>query len=480
MKRLRVVLVVPNFRWSDSDVNALWHYLPYNMCLLVAMIRDICDVSILDAYESNMTKEQFKAELKGIAPDIVGITVLMDQYASAGHEAARITKSVNGNISVILGGVYATMNPEKAISDPHIDYVVIGEGEYVLRHLIGYFMGEDSLPGKGICYRSNGQIINMGHADFIEDLDAIALPAYDSIAFQRYANSAHRKSVDSPRKYPYARIITSRGCPVGCVFCQVEFISGKRFRARSAKNVLDEIEYLKNEYGIRSIIFDDDNLIADKQRAIEIFEGMIARDLVMPWVAIAMAVFKLDEELIKLMKASGCEYIDIAIESGSERVLKEIVRKPVNYEHAKKMVRFAQKEGIYVAANFVVGFPTETWDEIRETVKFAEEIDVDYVKLFAAIPLRNTKLWKLCEKYDAFKKDFGKADADKVWNAGQIETKDFSANDLTILRAYEWDRINFTNPQKRKQTVEIMGITEEQLYQIRRRTLRTACQLIQN
>jgi radical SAM superfamily enzyme YgiQ (UPF0313 family) len=261
------------------------------------------------------------------------------------------------------------------------------------------------------------------------------------------------------------------------VFCQVKSITGNKFRSRSAQNVLDEIQYLKDKYGIKSIVFDDDNFFIESKRAKDILQGMIDRNLVMPWIAIAVALFRLDEELIKLMRASGCEYIDVAIESGTERVLRKIIKKPVNFnlEHAK-LIRLARKEGIYVVANFIVGFPTETWDEIRQTIKLAEDIDVDYVKLFSVIPLRNTELWELCEKEGAFKKDFEES---KVrWGLGQTETHEFSANDLTILQAYEWDRINFTSPEKRQRTAARMGITEEELNDIRRKTLNNACKFI--
>ena len=295
------------------------------------------------------------------------------------------------------------------------------------------------------------------------------LPAYHLIDFSKYANSAHRKSVDSPMIFPYARLITSRGCPCGCVFCQVEGIAGKEFRYRSAENVLNEIEWLKGRYGIKSLIIDDDNFFINKKRTKAILQGMIDRNLVMPWLPIATAVFALDENLIKLMRASGCEYIDVAIESGCERVLKNIIKKPLDLEHAKKMVRAAKREGIYVTANFIIGFPTETWDEIRETIKFAEDINVDYVKLFAAIPLRNTKLWDLCEKEGIFKKGFRESDV--RWSTGQIETDEFKANDLSILRAYEWDRLNFTDSKKRLRTAKMMGLTEEELLKIRRKTL---------
>ncbi len=478
-KKPKVVLVVPNFYWVDSDANALWEYFPYNLCILAAMIEDICDVSILDAYEHNMSEDQLKKELEKLNPDVVGITVLMDQYASAGHKVAEIAKSLNKATKVIIGGVYATMNPEKAAKDENIDYVVIGEGEYVLKDLIGSFLGENDLPSIGICYRKGKEIANLGHSDYIHDLDTLPAPAYHLIEFEKYANrNPIRKSVDSPRDYPYARVLTSRGCPFNCSFCQVGSISGRTFRPRSVDGLLKEIEYLKVTYKIKSLIFDDDNLFTDKNRAKAIFKGMIEKGLDMPWVAIATAVFKLDKELIKLMRESGCEYIDVAIESGTERVLKKIINKPVDLNQAKEMVFFARENGIYVAANFIIGFPTETWDEIRQTVKFAEELDADYIKLFVAIPLPNTKLWDLSIKAKAFKKDYG--DTDRVWTTGQVlETDEFSANDVTILRAYEWDRINFTDPKKLKRTADIMGISVKELNKIRKRTLADACRKIQ-
>ncbi len=472
-RKLKVALVVPNFMWCDWDESSRWHYIPYNLCLLAAMIEDVCEVKIIDANVSNMSEAELAAELAGFKPDVVGITVLMDQYGPAGHHTAKIVKTYCNEIRVVMGGVYATMNSNKVLSDPNIDYVVIGEGEYVIKDLLGYFMGNRSVPDSGVAYRENGHVINGGHSAFIEDLNRLPLPAYHLIDFERYSKtSVSRKSVDSPRKYPYARILTSRGCPYQCIFCQVEAISGKKFRARSAENILGEIQWLKEQYGVQALIFDDDNLFTNRPRAKALFQGMIDRNLNMPWSAIAVSAFKLDDELIKLMRKSGCEYMNIAIESGNERILKKIINKPLNPAQAKVVAAKARKQGIYVAANFVIGFPTETWDEIRETIKFAEELSVDYVKFFTVIPLPNTKLWELCKTEKCLKNGFNKS---KVrWNVGQIETKEFSARDLTILRAYEWDRINFSDPVKRKRTREMMGIKEEKLRQIRKKTLHGA------
>ncbi|MBF0518524.1 MAG: radical SAM protein [Nitrospirae bacterium] len=471
---MKVTLVVPNFRWAQWDKNTLWHFVPYNLCLLAAMIEDICDVKIVDANVQNMSENDLRTILTEQNPDVVGITVLMDQYGPSGHTAARVVKDINNNIKTVIGGVYATMNSQTVIADENIDYVVMGEGEYVFRDLLGYFMGKNKIPDTGVAYRFNGDVINGGHSDFIQNLDALPLPAYHLIDFTMYSSKdfVTRESIDSPRDFPFARVYTSRGCPYGCCFCQVESISGKKFRPRIAQKVLEEIRWLKEKYGIKSIIFDDDNLYTDKKRAKAIFRGMIEQGLSMPWLSMGVAVFRLDEEEIDLMHKSGCKYIDIAIESGSQRVLKEVIRKPVDYNQAKKMVKKAKEYGIYVAANFIVGFPTETWDEIRATIRFAEELNVDYAKIFVAIPLRNTRLWDLSVETGALKTNFNQPDI--RWSNGQLETDEFTANDLTILRAYEWDRINFTDPAKRKRAAEMMKITEEKLLMIRRDTLNAA------
>lgn len=477
-KKLKLVLVIPNFHWSGQDARVMWHIIPYNLCLLAACVDDLCEVSVLDAYALDLSPEAFSSKIAALKPDLVGISVMMDQCAPAGHQAARLVKAVDPGIHVHMGGVYTTVSPEPAMQDENLDLVIVGEGERVLRQLVLHFTHGAALPDQGICFREGGAVVNRGRAELIEDLDALPLPAYGYIDFARYAAAAQRKSVDSPPAFPFARILTSRGCPQKCNFCQVEKISGRKFRPRSADNVLKEIAWLKRQYGIASLIFDDDNLFAGKKRAMAIFQGMIDQGMDLPWKAISTAVFHLDEELLALMARSGCRYIDVAIESGSERVLREVIEKPVNLDYAKHMVKAARDLGIYVAANFIVGFPSETWDEIRRTIAFAEELQADYVKLFGAIPLRHTRLWQQCEEAGAFKSGFDVGQLS--WFSGQIQTEHFTPEDLTVLRAYEWERINFATPEKCEKTAAIMGITTEELYRIRRNTLESAVEQLRS
>ena len=478
--RPKVLLIIPNLNWIDQDMNALWDVLPWNLCMLAAMIEDFCKVEILDSYKRNLTQEELSVEIKNINPDVVGITVLMDQYGKSGHIVAEITKQIDSDILTVMGGVYATVNPEFVVKDDNIDYVMIGEAEYSFRDLLNYLRGVDGVKiNSGIAYKSNdGVVINKGHSELIKDLNKLPLPAYHLIDYLSYADTySDRKSVDAPMGYPYARIVTSRGCPFKCTFCQVPTIQGRYFRRRSIEHVLDEILWLKNEYAIKAIIFDDDNLYTNMKHAKQLFRAMTDGGLNLPWVSIATAVFRLDEEMIDLMYESGCRYIDIAIESGSERVINEIVKKPIDHKQAIRLVKYARKKGIFVSSNFIIGFPGETWDEILETISFAEILNVDYAKIFIAIPLKNTEMYDQAVEQNLLKDD----SAESVWTSGgMLETKEFSSEDLTIFRAYEWERINFSDIKKRKKIADRMGISLDELSIIRKRTLLNARNKVAN
>ncbi len=402
-----------------------------------------------------------------IRPDILGVTVLMDQYAQAGHEVARLTKETNEAIYTLIGGVYPTVNPHTATEDKNIDFVFQGEAELTFKNLVLHLMGHEVSITDGISYYDGDLFVDKGHSDLIKDLDSIPLPAYDLIDFHSYTNTvSDRKTVDAPDAYPYARIVTSRGCPFSCTFCQVPSIQGRYFRRRSTENIIQEIKWLKESYGIKSIVFDDDNLYTNPKLAKELFREMISNNLIMPWVSIATAVFRLDEEMLDLMYQSGCRYIDVAIESGSKRVIEEIVLKPINHQRALELIKYAKSLGIFVAGNVILGFPGETWEEILESIKYAEVADFDYVKMFNAMPLKNTVMYEKAVELDMIQEN----NSNNWVKGGAMSSMEFDSIELSILRAFEWDRINFTNREKKLKIASRMHISEEELDAIRKKT----------
>jgi anaerobic magnesium-protoporphyrin IX monomethyl ester cyclase len=468
---MKVMLIMPNFRWAKISSQYIWDYFPNNLCVLAAMIEDICEVTILDAFVNDYSPAEVRHFIEQYKPDLAGVTCMINQCAPVAYETLSLIKQERPMCLTALGGVYATVEPEDVMKMQSVDYAFVGEGEYTLRTLILFLCGQGEFPEKGVWFRKNGQVIDKGRSDFIENLDVLPMPAYHLIDYPKYSKPDSRRTVESPNIVPNARILTSRGCPHHCSFCQVEKVSGRKFRARSANNILDEIEFLKSEYGIQSLTFDDDNLHTSRKRAIELFTGMIQRSLTMPWKAITTAVWRLDEDQIDLMKKSGCTYVNISIEAGSKRVREELIQKPIDIEYAKKMVNYLQKCNIYVAGNIIMGYPTETWEEIRESLILIEEMNVDYVKLFPLIPLKHTKAWEHCTEAGLLPP--GASSETISWYA--LNCSEFTAAELSILRAFEWDRINFSSKEKRIKTANMMGITIAELDTMRKKARRNAC-----
>lgn len=474
----RIVLVQPNLKWMDWNFKTYWDIHPMNLCLLAAVTRKECEVSVLDANLEDYTPEQFKAELSRRKPDLVGLTLLTNEYWQVVHEAAKYVKELDPNIRVALGGVYATVSYKEIHKDRNFDYICIGEGEYVFPELLRHLNGAGPFPAKGILGRREGEVsdpVALERAPFIQNLDEIPYPAWDLVDYRRYTSRVGKVTVDHPYHYPYSRLMTSRGCPIGCTFCEVEFISGGPFRHRSPANVLDELEWLKREYGIRSFMLDDDNFFINRTRVKAILNGMIERKLGLEWKAIAVAVFHMNEEVIDLMHAAGCRSVNLAIESGNPRVLKEIIRKPVDLEKTRRVCRRIKDVGMDLIANFIIGFPTETWDEIRQTFRFAEELPIDYRKFFIATPLEGTPLDEMVRENNArvgYSDTSGQM-SDMNWSTSRILSDEWSVDDITILRAYEWDRINFGTLAKREKVASMMQVTLDELDRIRRDTFRS-------
>jgi anaerobic magnesium-protoporphyrin IX monomethyl ester cyclase len=379
-----------------------------------------------------------------------------------------------------MGGSYVPLNHDVAIKDDNVDYFVVGEGEFVFKAILDYLSGSaEMMPGHGVVYRTaDGWVTDCGSKRPIEHLDQLPFPKYEKIDFFKYATKEERNSAYKPPILPYGRITTSRGCPFSCCFCQVEAINGAGIRYRSAASVLDEVEMLIKCYKIKSLLVDDANFTADRKRAKAIIHGFIERQFALQWRIMNLAAYTLDTELLELMLESGCNHIDLAIESGSQRVLSEIIRKPINLSRVESILDVAKKLGFMTSVNFIIGLPGETWEEIRQTIRFAEDINVDYVKIMVAMPLRHTKLYKIAHDRGYLRKDF---DFLRMrWGIGEISTEEFTNLDTTILRTYEWDRINFSSAEKIRRVARLMGVDEQTIAKMRVNTRKSLEKMLSN
>jgi anaerobic magnesium-protoporphyrin IX monomethyl ester cyclase len=293
----------------------------------------------------------------------------------------------------------------------------------------GDFSGLD-----GALWKSDGNVVVRPKTRFIENLDELPFPARHLLPMAKYAEVGEAFLLTKRR--PFTPLNTSRGCVAQCTFCPVHATWGGRWRARSAGNVLDEIEHLVTEYGVREIHFDDDNLVLNRKRAVSLFQGMIDRKLDVVWtVPTGLALWAVDDDLLSLMKKSGCYKLFVAVESGDEHVLREVIRKPLDLKKVKPLVRTMQRLGIEVESFFVVGMPGETRESLRRTFQFARELDTDASHYFFANPMPGTKLWDLCEEKGYFRDGFSLEEV-RVERAN-IETPELPAGELERMVARE-------------------------------------------
>lgn len=474
MTKKKICLVVPNFEWSGRPANTLYSFFPYGVSLLAAVLEKDYMVSIIDANIGHMTQLELEAAIRKENPWAVGVSVFADMFSQSGHTVTAIVKKINPEIITVMGGAYVTTNPKRVLKDANVDYIIIGEGEISLPGLFNALAAEwfTALPA-GAYGPDDEETALFERGSIPEDLDSLPFPAYHLLDFEIYNQNINQRFMSAAVTPPYARIITSRGCPQRCIFCQIDAIAGRKFRARSASSVLKEIQWLKDNYHIKSLIVDDDNFFVSKKRAVEVLQGMIDQQFNIEWKILNAAVFHIDDEIMALLHQSGCDYLSISIESGVERVLKEIIKKPaIDFIHVRHVVNKAREYGMFTAANFVIGFPGESWNEIRDTIRCAEELDLDYIRIFVATPQPNTELYRLAMDTHSLIEGFNPEDIE--WKKGWIATDQFVPRDLQILRAYEWDRINFSLPQKRERIARHLGMSLEELWELRKSTLAQA------
>lgn len=393
MRINKVLLVNPNGSVPVGSIRRL--PTPLGLMYLAGVLEEHgLSVSILDCalegYDNvtvdehsetyGLDDEQIMARVREENPDLVGITCLFSKYES---EARRLCTLVKHNISkdivMVLGGIHPTYFADKMMRNcPDIDHIVQYEGEYKLLCLVEMLNGSRNLTDVDGC----GNIAN---------LDKIPFPARHLVDMEKYIRIGLFGN-PFPKRMRMAQVLTSRGCPYSCNFCSTKPYWGD-VRCRSAENIFEEIVFLRETYNIHEIQFRDDNLTAKRDNILRLFRMMKGMD--MSWCA-GISMVELDKELIVAMAESGCYRLTLSPESGSERVLKEIIHKPLRIEWVKPTITLAHKYGIDIHCDFVVGFPGETREEMYETFTFGEKIGADSCAFFLASPFPGSPLYKQC------------------------------------------------------------------------------------
>ncbi len=443
---MKVLLVQSRYTYP-KDVPLIVE-MPLGLCYLAAVARERGhDVQILDCLAEGYTErttdgetvtygigdEEIARRIEEFSPDVVGVSALLTlQYANA-EKLCRLVKRIDPNLTVVLGGMHPTVKSHEVLSNGDVDFILQGEADYSFSELLDALQrGRDFRRIDGIGYRDRHGVEVKPKQGYIEDLDALPLPARDLLSVPKYykAGLAHGFVLKNRRN---VNLITSRGCPAKCVFCTVHLMWGRKFRARSPENVLAELEHLKRDFGAAHVQFEDDNLTFDVERAKRLFQGMIDRKLKLAWTTPnGVALWRMDEETLDLMKQSGCYCTRFAVESGNQRVLSQVIRKPQKLDAVVPLIRHARKIGIKVGAFFVVGLPGETRAEMQDSFDFPHKVKLDWAEYSIATPHYGTELRRICRERHLLNEH---RDADLYARKGLIDTPEFTAEwlEATIL-----------------------------------------------
>ncbi len=411
-KKLKVLLINPPLVSKVERENFLTE--PLGLGYLVSAVEDICEVSILDCfihgyenltkvgneYRRGMDEKEIINQIKLFQPDIVGVTCNFTGFAKDSMRMAELAKQTIPNCYTVVGGAHATMDDKSVIDKKYVDCVVRGEGEETFRDLVLRLANGESLEDMaGVTLRLDEEIITNPDRTLIKDMDSIPPPNRSKMFMDLYMKYSHERYPYAIKK-PIASLQTSRGCPYECTFCSTIQVWSRRWRWFSVKRVVDEIENMKNNYGVEEFAFYDDAFLIDRERIIELCDEIVRRKLNINFInPPGLNVVNMDEEIIIKMKKAGLYRVTLPIETGNAET-QEFIKKPIDFEHARNIVDICNRNGIWTHANFIIGFPFETEEMIKKTLDYSISINLDHSFYYAAQPHSGSELYDVYEEHN--------------------------------------------------------------------------------
>jgi len=387
---LKVTLINPPAYHIESFSIVKMKVPPLGLAYLASMLeQNGHEVKIIDAPTLELSTSQIEKELKKNQPEIIGVTATTPTIYNA-LEVIKAAKKVCPHSFTILGGPHSSFLPIETLKEcPVLDAVCIGEGEETIVELAETLEGKGDLTKvKGIAFRSKERIVKNPPRPLIENLDSLPFPAWHLLPVDHYSVLGRKSLV--------CHMMTSRGCPFQCIFCSSSLLFGKKYRARSARNVVDEMEYLVSEYNPESIEFSDDEFTLNRRRVEKICYEIKRRGLEISW-ACSSRVDTISRSLLEKMRKAGCFFIYYGIESGSQRIL-DFIRKGIKIDQIKKAIKWAKEAGIKTLGSFIIGFPDETREEVKKTIEFSKRLKLDFAQFSIATPYPGTDLYDMARR----------------------------------------------------------------------------------
>lgn len=397
---MKILLINPPI--SVEDVYGKYSNLasfqpPIGLCALAGyLLYYRYDVKIIDASVSGMSILDVVKDVKKFNPQLIGIYTNTSNY----YVVTRLTdaiKEAHPSGRIVLGGPHPTFLPKDSLQQTRADYVVMGEGEETLLELVRFIEhAYANLSGvKGLAFkdRDNNIVINAPR-ERIQDLDRLPFPAVHLLPPLKN----YKLYLLQYKRLPYMTLMTSRGCPYKCVFCNTPF--GKITRFNSPEYITSYIEYLSKEFGVKELHFCDDTFTLNEDRIVRMCELIQKKKLDVTWYSATRANFK-NKELFKLMKRAGCWTCAIGVESGDPAILR-LIGKTISLDEVRATCNSAVDAGLIVKAFFIIGNPGETVESIERSIRFAQTLNVHYPVFSLMTPYPGAELWDTAEQYGTF------------------------------------------------------------------------------
>jgi len=373
--KIKVSIIIPDNNFKSIDTKS---FPPLGGLYITSFLKEKgVDTYFYDFTVLNRWKKKFH-EIIDCNPKVIGLSSTVSNFAST-HSLAKSIKAHNKDIKIIVGGPYPTCVPEKYLINKAIDAVCIGEGE----HTFYKYLNEGD-KADGLMVRKNGQFIYTKPRPSIENLDDLPFPDLTQIDLNKYHYYFKKGK-------PLSSIITSRGCPHNCTYCFHE-VHGHKWRARSPKNVIDEIKWQVKELGVGELGFWDDNLTLDQKRAEKIFDLITLEKIGIPLsTPNAIRVDSVNKKLLLKMKKAGFWVIVLAPETGDPYIIKKI-QKGFTLEQTERVAKWCKELNLFLVLYIMMGFPFETKENVKNSLDFIKKIKPDAFNINRFYPLPKTPI----------------------------------------------------------------------------------------
>lgn len=384
-----------------------------------------------DTYVRGLSQEnEIIKHLKSFSPDIVGISINFTSYSLDAYAVAKLVKKTLPSVKIVFGGAHATMDADSILQEiEDVNYIVRSEGELTFYELVNTIKENGDISKvKGVTYRQSGYIHKNPDRELVKNLDDLPIPNRKYIDMDAYFKTLEEVKGGFSKNVEIASIMTSRGCPFTCVFCSTKNMWKRHWRGFSAERVVEEIEGLVNEYGVKEISINDDQFILNKERVMKICDLLIAKKMTLNFVLPSgTSVWLLNYRLLKKMKRAGFYRICFPIESANRNTM-DFIKKPIDLGQAKEMIELANRLGYWTTGFFIIGFPFETREEINETMEYAYNSRLDAINIYVATPYPGSEMYEIYRQNGLLNDDkkyvsFFKSDLDtKTMSSDEIQT----------------------------------------------------------